>query len=135
MTIVHIKPFIALVVLAAALVAALAKLKLLGTPAGATNPERLNRRHRLAGIVFGSALAANAAFGAVLLSRAGDQLSERLVLHWHIALGLLILFLIKLAIVKKFRVLLRWAPAVGMTLFALSAILVIAAAGFAFLAR
>ncbi len=109
------------------------KLLALGRTEPPANGARLARIHRFAGWGFGGALALNTLLGLILLDRAGDSLALRPVLHWHLALALDALFLLKIALAKRFRAYLRWVPGLGVALAVSAFILIIGSAGFALL--
>jgi mono/diheme cytochrome c family protein len=133
MPILTIKLMMAAVLLGAAFAAPFTMLTILGRPQ--PNPERpgFRRLHRWAGYAFLAVLLVNSSLGIILLSQNGDRLPIRFVLHWHLALTLDLLFVVKFAIVKVFRQYLRWAPALGLALAMIATVLVLATAGFALL--
>jgi mono/diheme cytochrome c family protein len=127
------KLLIAAVLLAAAAASAGSMLSLMGRVPPPVDGSGRRRLHRIGGRIFAAAALANTVLGVILLSRAGDGLPTRLVLHWHLALVLDFLLLIKIAVVRRFRQFLRWGPALGTTLFTLTTVIVLASAGFAVL--
>jgi mono/diheme cytochrome c family protein len=133
MPILAVKMITAALLLGAAFAAIYSMFTIMGRPQ--PNPERpgFRRLHRRAGYVFLAAILVNTVLGIILLSRNGDRLPVRFVLHWHMALALDLLFLAKFAIVKIYRQFLRWAPALGLALALLAAVLVLGSAGFALL--
>jgi mono/diheme cytochrome c family protein len=106
-------------------------LLLTGRPVPAKDPIRLRLIHTWAGRTFAGCLLSNLILGAILLSRAGDALPLRLVLHWHLALVLGALVLAKLGLVKVFRSMLRWAPPLGLFIAGTALVVVLASLGFA----
>ena len=133
MTILTIKLIMAAVLLGAAFAASYTMFTIMGRPQ--PNPERpgFRRLHRRAGCAFLAVLLVNSVLGSILLAQNGDRLPVRFVLHWHLALTLDLLFVVKFAIVKAFRQYLRWAPAMGLALAVMATVLVLGSAGFALL--
>ncbi|MCX6561699.1 MAG: cytochrome c [Candidatus Aminicenantes bacterium] len=121
--------FASILILAGA-VAAGSMLLLTGRPIPAKNPVLLRRIHAWAGRTFAACLFLNTLLGAMLLSRAGDALPLRAVLHWHLALVLGALVLAKIGIVKIFRPMLRWAPPLGLFIAGTAFVVVLASLGF-----
>jgi len=125
-----IKSIIAILLLGAAGAAAFSMLRLLGKPAGSSSPAKSRVLHRAAGwSVVGLALT-NGILGFLRFTRVGDALASRAVIHAYLALTLLALLFLKIAIVRSFRTFLRMAPALGMTMFVLGFVLVLASAGY-----
>lgn len=125
-----LKDFLAVAVIVSAGAAAVSMLTLMGRAEPARNPALLRKIHAWAGRVFAAAAGINMVLGIILLSRAGDELPPRAVLHWHIALTLGAVFLIKLVSVKKFRQMLRWVPGLGAVTFGAALVLFLGSAGF-----
>lgn len=121
--------FAAILFLAGA-AAAGSMLLLTGRTVPAKDPVLLRRIHTWAGRTFAVCLFLNTLLGAILLSRAGDALSLRVVLHWHLALVLGALVLAKIGIVKIFRQMLRWAPPLGLFIAGTALVIVLASLGF-----
>jgi mono/diheme cytochrome c family protein len=130
-----LKDFFAVAAIVSAGGAAFSMLTLMGRAEPARNPALMRKIHAWSGRVFAAAVGINMVLGAILLSRAGDGLSPRAVLHWHIALALGAVFLVKLVSVKKFRQMLRWVPALGAFTFGAALVLVLGSAGFEFLMK
>ena len=125
-----IKTILALFFLMAALASSFSMFVLLGKTEKKADPATLRRIHRIAGWFFGLLLLVLAAFGADFLSDAGDGLSPRAVIHFTLALGLLVIFLLKLLSVRFFKQFLRIVPTLGMTVFVLSLVIVLGSAGY-----
>jgi mono/diheme cytochrome c family protein len=124
-----IKAILAALLLAAAGTATGFMLKVLGGGEAASDPGRLRQLHKAAGFTVLGLLIVLSAAGAVLLRSAGDQAPLRVVLHYHLVLALWAAILLKIAIAGRFRGLLRLAPALGLTMFVLIFVIVVAAAG------
>jgi heme/copper-type cytochrome/quinol oxidase subunit 4 len=101
-----------------------------GRPGDEVRSERLRRRHKWAGYVFIALLAPLAYFGADFLAEMGDGLSPRGTFHFVLAMALIAVLLLKFLIVKTYRQLLRYANALGMTLFTLTLIIFLITAGY-----
>jgi mono/diheme cytochrome c family protein len=90
----------------------------------------LRKIHRGAGILFFLLMLANAALGFRFWVSSGDTLSVRAVLHAVLALILVFILLLKVAIVKRFKNLLRYAPTLGMIVFGLGFVVFIMTGGY-----
>ncbi|MGB2696373.1 MAG: cytochrome c, partial [Candidatus Zixiibacteriota bacterium] len=60
----------------------------------------------------------------------GDQLSIRAVIHATLALGLIIVFVLKISIVQFYKEFIRYVPVMGMTVFSLAFVVFCTSAGF-----
>jgi hypothetical protein len=125
-----IKTVLASLLLGTGLVSFLTMMARFGRPGDEFRSERLRRRHKWAGYVFIALLAPLAYFGADLLAEMGDGLSTRGTFHFVLAMALVAVLLLKFLIVKTCRQLLRYANALGMTLFTLTLIIFLITAGF-----
>ena len=101
-----------------------------GRPGDEARSERLRRRHKAAGWAFVVLLAPLAVLGADFLAEMGDGLSVRGALHFVLAAGLLAIVLLKVLVVKAYRQQLKFAPALGMTVFALTLVVYLITAGY-----
>jgi hypothetical protein len=119
------KSLVGLAILTAALTAALTMLAVTGRPQTKTPPEKLRRRHRIAGRIFGLLLFGNSLAGVLHFLKFGDGLPLRGILHVYAALALNAIFLIKLGVVKIYRQHLRMAPGLGLTIGALTLVIVL----------
>jgi Family of unknown function (DUF6529) len=125
-----IKTALAVLLLGAGLAAFLTMMARFGRPGDEARAERLRRRHKTFGYAFIVLLAPLAYFGADFLAEMGDGLSARGTFHFVLAMGLLAVLLIKYLIVKAYRQQLRFTPALGMTVFALTLIVFLITAGY-----
>jgi len=91
---------------------------------------KLRRIHHGAGRVFFLLMLINAVVGFRFWVVSGDTLSFRAVLHAMLALGLVIILFLKVAIVKRFQNLLRYAPTLGMIVFSLGFVVFLISGGF-----
>jgi mono/diheme cytochrome c family protein len=124
------KTLLALLAVAAALTAALSMLTLMGKAEKRASAKALRNTHRAAGYAFALILAALAVMGARYLAVAGDALPLRGVLHWMLASALIVLFLLKIAIVRWYRQFLKYVAVMGMILVVLVLIVAAVSAGF-----
>jgi mono/diheme cytochrome c family protein len=128
-----LKSIIAVFFLGAALVAALAMLTLMGKMERKSGPETLRKIHKRAGFVFGLLLLILSIVCIIYLGKAGDQISLRAVLHAYLALFLLVIFALKVTIVRFFRQFLKVVPTLGMTVLVLAVVIFLSSAGYFFL--
>ncbi|HEX2694407.1 MAG TPA: hypothetical protein VHP61_01535 [Acidobacteriota bacterium] len=129
-----IKTFFAVPLVAAGIAAFASQMALMGRAELKGDPEKLRRLHRNAGRAFIVLLLPLAFLGARFWVAAGDSLSIRAGFHVVLALALVILVLIKFLIVRVYRSFLRFAPTLGMTIFALTLLVFALSAVFAGLA-
>jgi len=125
-----IKSIIALFLLIAALTSAFSMFTLLGKAEKKADPAVLRKVHRTAGFVFGLLLLVLITLGADFLAAEGDGVSPRVVIHYTLALSLSAIFLLKFLIVQFFKLFLRIVPTLGMTVFALTLVIVLGSAGY-----
>jgi cytochrome c553 len=128
-----LKSIIAIFFLLAALTASFAMLILMGKTERKTSPEKLRKIHKRAGFVFGLLLLVLSIICIIYLGKAGDQISLRAVLHSYLALFLLVIFSLKVTIVRFLRQFLRVVPTLGMTVLVLSIVIFLSSAGYFFL--
>jgi mono/diheme cytochrome c family protein len=128
-----LKSIIAIFFLLAALTAALAMLTSMGKMERKTSPETLRKIHKSAGFAFGLLLLVLSIICIIYLGKAGDQISLRAVLHTYLALFLLVIFFLKVIIVRFFRQFLRVIPTLGMTVLVLAVVIFLSSAGYFFL--
>jgi hypothetical protein len=126
----YIKAGLAAVLLAAGFGAFLSMMARFGRPGDEARSERLRRLHKRAGWAFVIVLAPLAVLGADFLVDMGEGLSTRGTFHFILAVGLITIVLLKLLVVKAYRQQLRFAPALGMTVFALTLIIFLITAGY-----
>jgi hypothetical protein len=125
-----IKSLLAVLLLGAGLVAFLSMMARFGRPGDADRSERLRKLHKTAGYIYIALLAPLAVFGADFLIEMGDGLSTRGTFHFVLAMALLAVLMLKFLTVKTHRQMLRYAPALGMTLFSLTLVIFLITAGY-----
>lgn len=116
--------------LAAALTSFLSMMTLMGKPEKKTNPAKLKKIHRAAGIVIGILLVPLIYLGARFLARTGDAMSIRAGFHVVLAIAFVVLLILKIAIVRVYKNFLKHAPVLGMMIFILAVIVFAISAGF-----
>jgi hypothetical protein len=125
-----IKTILAVLLLCVGLMSFLTMMARFGRPGDEVRSERLRKLHKVSGYVFIALLAPLAYFGADFLMEMGDGLSARGTFHFVLAMALVAVLLLKFLIVKTYRQLLRYASALGMTLFTLTLVIFLITAGF-----
>jgi len=125
-----LKSLIAMVLLAAGLAAFLSMMALMGKTERKTDPVRLRKFHHLAGYAFLVLLVPLVYFGAAFLSELGDGLTVRAVFHFVLAAALLALVLLKLLVVRVYKQFLKYAPSLGIAIFALTLVIFLITAGY-----
>ena len=93
----------------------------------------LRRFHKATGFVFFILLLIISYFCIKYWIMAGDNISTRAVFHGVLAFVLFIVLIMKILIVQFYKQLLRFAPALGMTIFCLAFVVFSTSAGFYFL--
>jgi mono/diheme cytochrome c family protein len=126
----HVKSILAVLLVAAGVVALTTMFTLMGRSKRRAKPESLRAVHRAAGYVFATLVAVLAVLGIRYLAATGDALSLRAVLHWILALFLIVVMALKIGIVRFFRELTKFAPALGMIVFVLALVVAGLSAGF-----
>jgi hypothetical protein len=116
--------------LAAALTSFLSMMTLMGKPEKKTDPAKLKKIHRAAGIVIGILLVPLIYLGARFLAQMGDAMSIRAGFHVVLAIAFVVLLILKIAIVRIYRNFLKYAPVLGMMIFILAVIVFAISAGF-----
>jgi hypothetical protein len=116
--------------LAAALTSFLSMMTLMGKPEKKTDPTKLKKIHRAAGIVIGILLVPLIYLGARFLARTGDAMSIRAGFHVVLAIAFVVLLILKIAIVRVYKNFLKHAPVLGMMIFILAVIVFAISAGF-----
>lgn len=129
-----LKTIFAVVFLGTGLTALVSMLTMMGKQEKKMKPQSLRTIHKTAGVIFFLLALVLAFFGFRYWTKVGDVVSERAVLHAVLALGLIAVLLIKIAIAKFYKQLLKYAPALGMILFSLAFVVFFISAGF-YLAR
>jgi mono/diheme cytochrome c family protein len=104
-----------------------AKRKLSGTA--------LRRLHKIFGFIFLILSLVLTYYCAKFVRAGGDNLPVRAVIHSVIAVGLLIVLLLKLIIVQFYREFIRFVPVMGIMVLVLALVVFATSAGFYFLTR
>ena len=125
-----IKTMLAVLLVAAGLTAAISMLTLMGKPERRVSVGALRTTHKTAGYVFVGLLVILAVMGVRYLAAAGDGLALRGVLHWTLAVALILILALKLAIVRVFKQFVKFAPVLGMTVVAMALLVAAISAGF-----
>lgn len=125
-----LKSLLAVLLLGAGTTAFLSMMARFGRPGDEARSERLRKLHKRAGWIYVLLLAPLAVLGAGFLVELGDGLSTRAAFHFVLAAGLLAILLLKVLVVKTYRQQLRFAPSLGMTLFAVTLIIFLITAGY-----
>jgi mono/diheme cytochrome c family protein len=97
------------------------------------SPLTLRRIHRTAGLFFGILLLMLSYLCLRYLVAAGDRLSTRAVFHSVLSLFLVVIFFVKVSIVRYFKQFLKYAPGLGVTVFCLAFVVMMTSAGYYFL--
>ena len=116
--------------IAAALTSFLSMMTLMGKPEKKTDPAKLRKIHRAAGIVISILLVPLIYLGARFLAQTGDAMSIRAGFHVVLAIAFVVLLILKIAIVRVYRNFLKYAPTLGMIIFTLAVIIFAISAGF-----
>ncbi len=93
----------------------------------------LRRFHKITGFVFFILLLVISYFCIKYWIMAGDNISTRAVFHGVLAFVLFIVLIMKILIVQFYKQLLRFAPALGMTIFCMAFVVFSTSAGYYFL--
>jgi hypothetical protein len=125
-----IKTVLAVLLLGASLTAFLSMMARFGRPGDEARAERLRKLHKTAGYIYIMLLVPLVVFGAGFLVEMGDGLSTRGTFHFVLAVILLAVVKLKYLTVKTYRQMLRYAPALGMTLFSLTLVIFLITAGY-----
>jgi hypothetical protein len=121
---------LAVLLLGTGLASFLTMMARFGRPGDEVRSEKLRRRHKLFSYIFIALLAPLAYFGADFLVEMGDGLSARGTFHFVLAMALLAVLLVKFLIVRSYRQLMRFAQALGLTIFALTLVIFLITAGY-----
>ena len=115
---------------AAALGAALSMLTLMGRPNRKTRPSLLKILHKTNGFIFLLLLLVISYFCIKYVSTVGGPLQPRAISHSVLALFLLIIFFIKILIVRFFKQFLKFVPVLGIIVLSLAFVVTATSAGF-----
>ncbi len=127
-----VKSILASVLMVSALAAVTSMLSMMGKAEKKSDPKTLVKVHRTFGRLFFILLLPLLILGMKHWTQVGDQASHRAVSHAVLAWGLIIIVLLKFAVVKFYRQLLRFAPALGMLVFSFAFVVFMISAGFYF---
>ena len=130
MSIFLLKSILALFFLLTAFVAVLTMLSLMGKTERKLSANLLRKLHKSAGFVFAILLLIISYFCMKYWVMVGDQISTRAIFHSVLALGLLIVFLLKISIVQFFKQFLRIVPTLGLIVFCLAFVVFGTSAGY-----
>ena len=130
MSVYVLKSILAVALLAAGLSAALAMLISMGRTEKKANPDALRKIHRAAGYGFAVLLLGLAVLGTDIFIDSGDTLPTRAVLHAFLALFLLFIFLLKISLVRYYKLFIRIVPGLGMAVLILTLVVFSVSAGY-----
>ncbi len=119
-----------LVLFAAALGAALSMFTLMGRQNRKMKPSLLKILHKINGYIFLLLLLVISYFCIKYVAGIGDRLPPRAISHIILALFLLIIFFIKILIVRFFKQFLKFVPVLGMIVLSLAFVVTATSAGF-----
>jgi len=127
------KSILAVFFLLAGIIALFSMLTLMGKTERKADAKLLRRLHKGSGFVFAALLLVISYFCVKYWASAGDQISTRAVFHGVLAFSVIIVFVLKLLIVRFYKQFLKFVPVMGLTVFALSFIVFKTSAGYFFL--
>jgi len=127
------KSILAVFFLLAGIIALFSMLTLMGKTERKADAKLLRRLHKGSGLVFAALLLVISYFCVKYWASAGDQISTRAVFHGVLAFAVIIVFVLKLLIVRFYKQFLKFVPVMGLTVFALSFIVFKTSAGYFFL--
>jgi len=125
-----LKTEIAVVFVISGLTAFLSMMTLMGKSEKKTDPAKLKKIHRAAGIFITILLIPLIYLGARFLAQMGDAMPIRAGFHVVLAIAFVVLLILKIAIVRVYRNFLKYVPALGMIIFTLAIIVFAISAGF-----
>jgi len=124
------KSILGSIFLLAGIAAVLSMFILMGKQDLKINAAPLRKFHKITGLLFFILLLVISYFCIKYWIMVGDNLSTRALFHGVLALLLLIVLVMKILIVQFYRQLLRFAPALGMTVFCLAFVVFFSSAGY-----
>lgn len=127
------KSILALIFLVIGLIALLCMLTLMGKPNRKISVTFLRITHKVSGLIFFILLLVISYLCIEYVRIAGDQLSLRAVLHSVLALGLIMILILKILIVRFYKQFLKYAPIMGIMVFTLAFVVTSTSAGYYFL--
>lgn len=133
MSIFLIKSILAVIFLLIGLIALLCMLTLMGRPNRKISATFLKKMHKASGFVSFILMLVISYFCIKYVAMAGDQLSLRAVIHGVLSLGLIIMFVLKILIVRFYKQFLKYAPVLGMLIFTFIFVVTSTSAGYYFL--
>ncbi|UCE42898.1 MAG: cytochrome c [Candidatus Aminicenantes bacterium] len=125
-----IKSILALFLLATAVSAVISMFTIMGKAEKKADPKTLRKIHKISGRIFLLLLLPLIILGLRHWANVGDQASLRAVFHAVLALGLIVIFLLKVSIVKFYKQFLRFAPVLGMLVFSFAFVVFSISAGY-----
>jgi mono/diheme cytochrome c family protein len=133
MSLLYVKSVVSIFFMIAGLIALLCMFGLMGRSERKVSPQALRITHRIAGVIFAVLLGVLTYMCIEYIEIVGDQMSVRAVFHSILALGLIVVFIIKIAIVQYYREFMRLVPTLGIIVFILAFVVFFSSAGFFFL--
>lgn len=127
------KSILSFIFLLAGLIATLCMLTLMGKVDRKISVVLLRKVHEASGFVFFMMLLLISYFCIKYVAMVGDQLSPRAVMHGVLALGLFIVFILKILVVRFFKQFLKYAPVMGMIVFSFAFVVTATSGGYYFL--
>lgn len=127
-----LKAILALFFLAAGIAAVLFMFALMGKAERRMSATFLRRAHKTAGAIFTILLIVISIFCIKRVGIVGDNISTRSVFHAVFAIALIGVLAVKIVIVQFYKELIRFAPALGITVFVLALVVFSTSAGFYF---
>lgn len=128
-----LKSIMGLIFFATALGAALSMFTLMGRPNRKMKPSFLKILHKTNGFIFLLLLLVISYICIKYVAGVGDSLPPRAISHSILALFLLIIFFIKILIVRFFKQFLKFVPVLGIIVLTLAFVVSATSAGFYFL--
>jgi cytochrome c553 len=132
MSIFLLKSIIAVFFFVVGVIAVFSMLTLMGKTERKMSATSLRKIHRGAGLAFTLLLFILSYLCLKYQVIVRDQLSLRAILHGFLSLFLIIILIIKLSIVRFYKQFLKFAPTMGITVFALAFVVFTSSAGYFF---
>jgi cytochrome b561 len=125
-----IKSILGTMFLLAGLIAIATMFSIMGKQERKIPAPTLRKIHKTAGFIFLIIMLINGFLGLRYWARVGDQISTRAVFHAVLALGLIIILLVKVSIIRIYKNFLRYAPNLGIIVFCLAFVVFGTSAGY-----
>ncbi|MFC2165866.1 c-type cytochrome [Acidobacteriota bacterium] len=125
-----IKLILGLIFFLAGLGATITMLTVMGKTEKKMSVVTLRKMHKMFGFIFLILFLILGIMGSKFWASTGDEISARAVLHAVLALGLFIIFFLKIVIIQFYKQFLRIAPTLGMAVFCLSFVVFYISGGF-----